>query len=182
MHLRFVAGAVVAAPRADPLAESGIGRWGMAFARAVADPLRAPGLALLALPRPAQRFVAAVQSGRAAQREVSAQIFAANAIRKFRASHGEPTAIISAHRAAGAPGAGELRLSLSSPFAPKEAEGFRCPVYAYEAVRHVGAMLDSLMRDCRVTDVRFLPGIHPDGDPITGGPLFFKNAGADPLH
>jgi len=176
VHLRFIAGAVLAPRSVDPLAEPNVGAWGIALARAITDALRARGATLLALPRPPQRLVPAVQSGRAAQREVSAQVFAANAIRKFRASHGEPTAIVSAHRAADAASGGELRLSLSSPFAPKEAEGFRCPVYPYETVQDVGAMLHALMRDCRVADVRFMPGIHADVDPVTGGPLFFKPA------
>jgi hypothetical protein len=175
VHLRFIAGAVLAPRRVDPLAEPNVGAWGIALARAIADALHARGATLLALPRPPQRLVPAMQSGRAAQREVSAQLFAANAIRKFRASRGEPTAIISAHRAAGAPGGGELRLSLSSPFAPEEAEGFRCPVYPYETVQDVGAMLQALMRDCRVADLRFMPGIYADIDPLTGGPLFFKH-------
>jgi len=182
VHLRFIPGAVLTPAHVDPLAGSTIGRWGVPFASAIAKALAAPGVSLLALPRPPLRFVRAVQEGRAAQREVSAQIFASNAIRRFRASCGEPTAIVSAHRAADAPGGGELRLSLSSPFAPKAAEGFRCPLYAYETVQDVGAMLDALLRDCQVSDVRFMPGIHADVDAVTGGALFFKDHGASPLH
>lgn len=178
VFLRFIAGAVLTPPGVDPLADPRIGHWGMAVSRALADGLRPAGVSLLALPRVPQRLVQAVQAGRSAQREVSAQIFASNAIRKLRASYGEPTAIVSAHRCAGAEGGGELRVSLSSPFAPKAAEGFRCPVYAYETVRDVGAMLEALLIDCRVADVRFVPGVHPDVDPVTGGPLFFKEADA----
>jgi len=180
VHLRFIAGAVLAPRHGDPLAEPNIGAWGIAFAQAIGAAMRGRGCTLLALPRPPQRLVPAVQSGRAAQREVAAQLFAANAIRKLRASHGEPTAIVSAHRAAATPGGGELRLSVSSPFAPREAEGLRCPIYAYETVHEVGAMLHALLRDCRVSDVRFMPGIHADIDPLTGGPLFFKDAAAPP--
>lgn len=180
VHLRFIAGALLAPAQVDPLHDSPIVRWGMPFARALARALAVPGVSLLALPRPAQRLVAAVQSGRTAQRDVSAQLFASNAIRRFRASYGEPTAIVSAHRADDAPGGGELRLSLSSPFAPKAAEGFRCPVYPYETVQEVGAMLDALLRDCRVSDVRFVPGVHDDVDPLTHGPLFFKDVAVSP--
>ena len=181
VHLRFIAGAALAPPRIDPLAEPKIGAWGLAFAREVARQIGAPGVTLLALPRPPQRLVPALPAGRAAQREVAAQIFASNAIRRLRASFGEPIAVVSAHRAADAPGGGELRLSLSSPFAPTSAEGFRCPVYAYEAVGDVAAMLANLMRDCRVADVRFVAGIHADVDPSTGGPLFFDQAAARAL-
>jgi hypothetical protein len=184
VHLRFIPGAILTPPHADPFASSTIGGWGIAFASAIAKALAAPGVSLLALPRPPQRLVAAVQSGRAAQREVSAQLFASNAIRKLRASFGEPTAIVSAHAAPEAAGGGELRLSLSSPFAVEAAEGFRCPLYPYETVQEVGGMLEALLRDCRVSDVRFMPGIHGDVDPLTGGPRFFKD-GAEtdaPLH
>lgn len=178
VHLRFVPAAVLTAPGSDPLATSAIAAWGIAVAQALARQLHVDGLSLLALPRPLQRLVPAVQSGRSIQREVSAQVFASNAIRKLRAAVGEPTAIISAHRAADAPLGGELRLSLSSVFAPREAEGFRCPLYAYEAVQDAVAMLTGLLRDCRVADVRFRAGVHADIDPLTGGPLLFKEAEA----
>jgi hypothetical protein len=184
VHLRFIMAAVLTAPGADPVCESAIDGWGMAFADALRRQLAAPGLSLLALPRPPQRLVAALQTGRAVQREISAQIFASNAIRGLRASVGEPTAIISAHRAPGAPGGGELRLSLSSPFAPRAAEGFRCPLYPYESVHDVATMLAALLHDCRVLDVQVRAGVHPDIDAVTGGPLLFKDAGTPerPLH
>jgi hypothetical protein len=178
VFLRFVVGAVLTPPGVDPFADTRIGQWGIDLSRALAEAWRVPGVSLLALPRPPQRLVQAVQTGRAAQREVSAQIFASNAIRTLRASYGEPAAIVSAHRCVEAEGGGELRVSLSSPFAPRTAEGFRCPVYAYESVQEVGTMLETLLVDCRVTNVRFVPGVQADVDPVTGGPLFFKEAGA----
>ena len=178
VHLRFVPAAVLTAPGSDPLEGSAIAAWGIALAQALAHQLHVEGLSLLALPRPLQRLVPAVQAGRSVQREVAAQVFASNAIRQLRAAVGEPTAIISAHRAADAPMGGELRLSLSSVFAPREAEGFRCPLYAYESVHDVVAMLTGLLRDCRVGDVRLRAGIHADIDPLTGGPLLFKEAEA----
>ena len=178
VHLRFIAGAALAPPRVDPLAEPNIGAWGLAFARELGTQIGVPGVTLLALPRPPQRLVPALPAGRAAQREVAAQVFASSAIRRLRASFGEPNAVVSAHRAADAPGGGELRLSLSSPFGPGKAEGFRCPVYAYETVGDVAAMLARLMRDCRVANVRFVPGIHADIDPATGGPLFLDETAA----
>jgi hypothetical protein len=129
---------------------------------------------VLALPRAPAEPLPAVARGRVAQREVSAQIFASNAIRKFRGSVGEPSAVISAHRAAQAPGGGELRLSLSSPFEPRAAEGFRCPLYPLDRVGDVASALVDLMRDCRVTDIRVLAGVHPDRAANTGLPLLFK--------
>ena len=35
-------------------------------------------------------------------------------------------------------------------------------------------MLAKLMRDCRVTDIRTLAGVHADRDAGTGLPLLFK--------
>jgi len=87
---------------------------------------------------------------------------------------GEPTAVISAHRAPDAPGGGELRLSLSSPFEPRDAEGFRCPLYPLDRAGDVVAMLVDLLRDCRVTDIRTLAGVHADRTDGTGLPLLFK--------
>ena len=178
VHLRFVLGAVLTVPRADPLANTSIVQWGIPFAELLARDLRAPRVSLLALPRPAERLVGALLTGRAARREVAAQLFASNAIRKFRAGVGEPYAVISAHRSADAPGGGELRLSLSSPFAAREAEGFRCPMYPYEPVHDVAAMLVALLRDCRVDHIEVRGGIHADADPVTGGPLLFKGGDA----
>ena len=184
VHLRFLVGAVLAARGTDPLADPALERWGSAVAKALSRDLRAPGMTLLALPRPLARLVPALAHGRAAQREVAAQIFASNALRKFRASVGEPVAVISAHRANDAPGLGELRLSLSSPFAPRDAEGFRCQLYPHESVRDVATMLRDLLRDCRVADVRMRSGVHPDVDPQTGMRLLFKegDAAPHPLH
>ena len=185
VFLRFVVGVAVTAAAADPLRDAEVGPWGVPFSRLLGSGLAVHGVSVLALPRPPQRLVAALRTGRAAQREVGAQIFASNAIRKLRASVGEPTAIISAHRAPDAPVGGELRVSLSSPFEPRDAEGFRCPIYPYEAVRDVAAMLVSLLTDCRVSDIRVKPGVHADVESTTGLRLLFKEAeGGDaaPLH
>ena len=122
----------------------------------------------------AERPLPAFHAGRVAKREVGAQLFASNAIRKLRASVGEPTAVISAHRAPDVPGGGESRLSLSSPFAPRDAEGFRCPLHPLDRAGDVASMLAKLMTDCRVTDLRVVSGVHADRDPTTGLTLLFK--------
>jgi hypothetical protein len=41
-------------------------------------------------------------------------------------------------------------------------------------------MLADLLRDCRVADVRTIPGVHADRDPATGLPLLFKPDASDP--
>jgi hypothetical protein len=178
VHLRFLIGTALVGAAADPPAAE-MSTWAMPFARELSRQLAAPGLSVLALPRPPQAPPAALQQGRAAQREVGAQLFASNAIRKLRAATGEPAAVISAHRAAAAPGGGELRLSLSSPFDARAAEGFRCPLFPTERAGDVAAMLCELLADCRIADVRVLPGVHADRDPQTGLPLLFKADAVD---
>ena len=173
VHLRFIAGVAIARPGADVTADVRVGKWGVPFARELAAQLAPAGTSLLALPRAPQRLLPAVAEGRAARRDVAAQIFASNALRRFRSAVGEPNAVISAHRATDAPGGGELRLSLSSPFDAKAAEGFRCPLFALERVHDVASMLVTLLGDCRVADIRILPGVHADrGD--GGVTLMFK--------
>jgi len=173
-HLRFVVGSALAAPGFDLGRDARKSAWLRPLARALGEQVAVPGVSVLALPRAAQALPAALASGRAAQRDVAAQLFASNALRQLRASVGEPAAVISAHRAADAPGGGELRLSLSSPFEPRDAQGFRCPVYPWERVVDVAAMLVELLRDCRVADIRAVAGVHADRDALTGGPLLFK--------
>jgi hypothetical protein len=180
VYLRFLVGTVLAAPGADPLRDPQVGAWGLAFARALDGALAIPGLSLLALPRAPQRLTTALWQGRVAQREVSAQIFASNAIRKLRAATGEPSAVISVHRLDAPAGAGEVRLSLSSPFDPRDAEGFRCPLWPLDRVDDVVQMLAELLADCRVVDVRILPGVHGDRVPGSGLPLLFKGAELPP--
>jgi hypothetical protein len=186
VHLRLLAGTALARPGADLFGDARVGAWGMPFTQELGRALGVGGVAVLALPRAPQRPLRAVAAGRAAQREVSAQIFASNALRRLRGAVGEPVAVISAHRAADAPGGGELRLSLSSVFEPRDAEGFRCPLGPLDRVGDVAAMLQDLLRDCRVTDVRVLTGVHSDRDAATGLPLLFKPEtippGVAPLH
>ena len=174
VHLRFLVGSAVARPGTDLLADTRVGPWGLPFARELSRQVGDGAATVLALPRAPQRPLPAAWQGRLAQRDAAAQIFASNALRKLRASVGEPTAIISAHRAADAAQGGELRLSLSSPFEPRDAEGFRCPLYPQDRVGDVALMLADLLRDCRVADIRMLGGVHPDRDPATGLPVLFK--------
>jgi len=174
VHLRFLVGSALAAAGADLLSDDQVGKWGMPLAQALGRQLAIPGTSVLALPRAPQSLLHALRQGRVAQREVGVQVFAANAIRKLRAAVGEPTAVISAHRSPDADNGGEVRLSLSSPFDPREAEGFRCPLHPQENVMEVVAMLTGFLAECRVADVRIVPGVHADRDSGTGLTLLFK--------
>jgi len=174
VHLRFIIGTALAAPGAPLLADSRVGGWGVPFAQELARQLSPAELTVLALPRAPRSPLLALHEGRTAQREVGAQLFASNAIRRLRASVGEPSAVISAHRCPTALGGGELRLSLSSVFDSRQAEGFRCPLFTPERVGDVAAVLLDLLHDCRVTDVHVLSGVYPDRDPRTGLTLLFK--------
>ena len=174
VHLRFVVGTALAGAGRDLFRGAGVVGWGRRLSAALGEALATDGTTVLALPREAGRPLPARHQGLLAQRDVGAQVFATNAIRKFRASVGEPAAVISAHHAPDAPGGGELRLSLSSVFAPRDAEGFRCPIYPIESVSVPLRMLLDLLNDCRVSDVRLVAGVHPANAPGSAMPLFFR--------
>ena len=165
-HLRHVVGLTLCAPQANPLADRRAA--GMPLTRALSRELARPGVTVLALAGTAQRLVPALVAGRSLQRQVALELFATNALRRLRASFGEPTAVLSAHVARDAPGGGELRVSLASPFGPRDAEGFRYPLLPQERVPDAAAAIATLLEDCRVTDVRVMPGVQPDRDPATG--------------
>jgi hypothetical protein len=166
-HLRFVMGLIFCAPHATAL-RADAPAAGMPLTRALSAALAIPGVTVLALAGAAQRLVPALAAGRSSQRQVALELFTTNALRRLRASFGEPTAVLSAHRAHDAPRGGELRLSLASPFGPRDAEGFRYPLGPHERVPDAAAAIATLLRDCRVTDVRVMPGVQPDRDPATG--------------
>jgi len=172
VFLRFLVGTALAGPGVDLLTDRDTGKWGMPFTQAFARQLGGGGLSLLAMPRPAQTPLAALYQGRSAQREVSLQLFASNAIRKFRAGVGEPEAVISAHRMAD--GSGEVRLSLSNPFDEKGAEGFRAELTATDRAQDVAVLMQDLLRECNVQSVTTLAEVFPDIDAATRLPMLFR--------
>lgn len=174
VHLRFLVGSALAAASSSPTRDASVGAWGVPLTRALSRALSMRGASIVALPRAPQSLPAAVATGRSVQRDASAALFASDAIRRLRGAVGEPVAVISAHRVEGAGTGGEIRLSLSSPLEPREAQGFRCPLTPLDNVAEVVAMLAQLVRDCRVGDVRTLAGVHPDRDAATGLTLLFK--------
>jgi hypothetical protein len=171
VFLRFLIGTALAGPGVDLLTENDSGKWGIPFTQAFAQQLGGGTVSLLALARPPRSPLAALFQGRAAQREVSMQLFATNAIRKFRASVGEPEAVISAHRTAHG---GEVRLSLSNPFDEKGAEGFRAELHATDRAQDVAAAMQDLLRECNVASVTVLADVFPGMDRDTQLPMLFR--------
>lgn len=171
VFLRFVVGTALAGPNAELLADNDTGKWGMPFTQAFAKQLGGGTLSLLAMPRPPRSPLAALFQGRAAQREVSLQLFATNAIRKFRSGVGEPEAVISAHRTADG---GEVRLSLSNPFDEKGAEGFRAELHATDRAQDVAVLMQDLLRECNVESMTVLADVFPDIDTETKLPMLFR--------
>lgn len=175
VFLRFLTGTALAGPGVDLLNEKDTGQWGMPFTQAFAKQLGGGTLSLLAMPRPPRTPLAALYQGRAAQREVSLQLFATNAIRKFRSSVGEPEAVISAHRTSGMKThGGAIRLSLSNAFDEKGAEGFSAELFATDRAQDIAVQMQDLLRECRVENVTVLADVFPDHDPETNLPWFFR--------
>jgi len=172
VFLRFLVGTALAGPGVDLLTDRDTGKWGMPFTQTFARQLGGGSISLLAMPRPAQTPLAALYQGRSAQREVSLQLFASNAIRKFRSGVGEPEAVISAHRMAD--GSGEVRLSLSNPFDEKGAEGFRAELTATDRAQDVAVLMQDLLRECNVQSVTTLAEVFPDIDAATRLPMLFR--------
>ncbi len=171
VFLRFLVGTALAGPGVDLLTANDTGKWGMPFTQAIAKQLGGGTLSLLAMPRPPRSPLAALMQGRAAQREVSLQLFATNAIRKFRGSVGEPEAVISAHRTTNG---GEVRLSLSSPFDEKGAEGFRAELQPTDRAQDVAVLMQDLLRECNVESVTVLADVFPDIDRESKLPMLFR--------
>jgi hypothetical protein len=165
-HLRFVVGAGLTAADSPGLAEvaAHIAPWGAECARLLQRQLAVPGVELLALPRPPLDLLGAAHAGRFAQLEVALDLFASNALRRFRLSVGEPVVIVSAHEGA------EIRVTLSSPFADDLVEGFRWPLHHADDLSAVEGVVLQLFADMRVQDVRLvrcvLPACRSNGAPL----------------
>jgi hypothetical protein len=174
VHARLAVGSAVAAPGVDLLDRSPAPTWAMAFTRELNSQLATRQASVLALPASPARPLQAAREAKLKQRDVAAQVFASNALRRLRGRSGEPAAVLSAHRAADAPGGGELRLSLSSPLDEQDAEGFRCALDPLERAADAARALVALLRDCRVADVQLVAGVHADLVEGSAQRLLFK--------
>ena len=163
VHLRFLVGAGIT-PAAEPSfveTSSNIGTWGMPLTRLLATQLAQPGIEVLPLARPPLDLLRAGHAGRTAQLEAAFNLFASNAVRRFRAATGDPVAVIGVHDDA------ELRVSLSSPFDDTMVEGFRWPLHPLDDIGGIAGSITELLGECRVRDAqcvgRILPSLNAHG-------------------
>jgi hypothetical protein len=175
-HLRFLLGAAVTPAAAPSVTETAahIGAWGMPFARALGVQLATADVEVLALPRPPVGVLTATCRGRRAQLDVALNLFLSNAIKRMRAAAGEPTLVLSAH--AGAGGAAEFRVSLSSVLDDTLLEGYRRPLHPLDDLDELAQSVGQLAADCRLSDVRFVRSVLPAGG--NGSSLFVRASDA----
>lgn len=154
VQLRFLVGAGIAAPAAPSFLETAanIGTWGMPLTRALARQFAQPGLDLLPLPRPPAAILKAAHAGRCAQLELAFSLFVSNTVRQFRSAVGDPAVVLSAHQ--GEAGMAEIRISMSSALDDTLLEGFRWPLHPLDDLEQIIGNVASLLRECRVDDVR----------------------------
>lgn len=170
VHLRFLIGAGICPAQGLSVAESAarIDAWGMPVTRALAAQLGLEGLSLLPLPRPPKSLMLAAQAGCTMWQEARFTLLASSVLRKMRGAVGEPVAVIATHEG------GELRISFSSPFDESVRHGFRWPLSQFDDLGAVVGTVLSLLHDCRVHDIRVVPGLQPDRDAATGEHLLLS--------
>jgi hypothetical protein len=170
VHLRFITGAGITPEHLPSFLESAsnIGTWGMAMTKELARQLAQSGLEILPMPRPPQPLLTAAHAGRRAQLEAALSLFLGNTLRKFRMAVGDPEAVLSAHKLDS--GAGELRLSLSTPFDDSLFEGFAWPLQPQDDAAEVSQLFQTVLAECRVPSVTVLQQVLPERLP--GGSVF----------
>lgn len=158
VHLRFLVGAGIAPANEPALTEtaSNIGAWGMPLMRLLTTQLAQAGAEILPMARPPADLLRAAHAGRTAQLETACNLFASNAVRRFRSASGDPVAIISAHDN------GELRLTLSQPFDDQMVEGFRWPLHPLDDIAAITASMTELLDQCRVGRIEVAARVLPD--------------------
>lgn len=161
VHLRFLIGAGVTPQHLPSFLESAsnIATWGMPLTRELTRQLAQPGLEVLPMPRPPQPMVKAAYLGRSVQLEAALSLFLSNNVRRFRMSVGDPEAVLSAHVLTG--GAGELRLSLSSPFDESMLEGFCWPLHPLDDLDAIAKLMHRALADCRLNEALVIPRVLP---------------------
>ena len=160
IHLRFLVGAGIVGAAEPSFVEtaSNIGAWGIPLTRALAAQLATAAVEMLPLPRPPLELLRAAHAGRSAQLEAALDLSVSNAIRRFRASVGDPVVIVSVHDD------GDVRVSLSSQFDAGLHEGFRWPLHPLDDIAQISRDIAQLLAACRVADVNYVGRILPAHD------------------
>jgi hypothetical protein len=165
-HLRFLVGAGLTSRDVPGFTETAanISAWGRELASLLQTQLAVSGVQLLALPRPPKDLVSAPHAGRHAQLETALNLFASNGVRRLRMAVGDPVVIVSAHEG------GDVRITLSSPFAPEMAEGFTWPLHPLDDLAALETAVCDLFVEIRLGDVRIAPrvleAVRPSGVPL----------------
>lgn len=177
VHLRFLLGAAVSVPHLPGIAETAanVEAWGLKATKALSPQLSAPGVDVLAMPRPPLNVVKAAHAGRRIGLEAAFNLFVSNTLRRFRQKVGDATAIVSAHEG------GELRVTLSSPLDEGLTEGYRWPLHPLDDVDEIAGMMQAFLQDCRLTDIVLLPKVQPDTT-STGALYFPTTIASGPAH
>lgn len=173
VHLRFITGAGLTPRNAPSFLEtaSNIGAWGMAVTQELTRVLRPSGIELLPLPRPPVSLLRAPHAGRQAQLELAYSLFLSNTARDFRATVGDPSAILSAHVVAD--GGAEIRVSLNCTLDETLLEGYVWPLHPLDDLAEVQQLLTGMLAECRISDIRVLPRV-VGAEEMTGRPPFLR--------
>ncbi|MBI1396509.1 MAG: hypothetical protein GC151_11065 [Betaproteobacteria bacterium] len=157
VHLRFMAGVSVTRADAPTFLETAgqVGRWGMAFSKALARQMASPGLSVLALPRAPMTWYAALAEGRHAREEIAFSLFASNAIRRIRTETGDPVATVAVQQDA------KVRIDLISPFDSLNVHSHLWPLCAFDDLGRIEHCIRELLLECRVARVEFVDRVVP---------------------
>jgi len=145
-----------------------VGKWATPLTHLLARQLAQAEVTVLPLARPPLPLALAASAGRAAQLELSFQLFAGGALRRARASIGEPTVMVAAHRSDDAlrPMHGEVRITLSSVFDQAMCDAFAWPIGPGDDLVAITASITGLLAECRVEGVVLVPEVQPDRHPV----------------
>ena len=159
VHLRFLAGAMVTPADAPGFVETGadIGRWGMAFTRALTAQLAADGVSLLTIPRPPAGFLRAARVGRHAANELGLQLFLSNALRQARTRTGDPDVSIASYSDA------TVRVHLTSAFDDLFDQTYAWRLSPLDDVDQIAGSIFSLLAECRLDRIAVIPSVQDAG-------------------
>jgi hypothetical protein len=147
-----------------------VSSWGLAIAESIQQDLQQEGLTLFAIPRQPQALLEALDTGQHIYLDIAMQVFASDAIKKYRDQRKTPTASIACHENH------EVKLIISSIETPSLWEGFVWPLQALDHPADIGQQMQSLLQECQLEEIVLLTGIQPAQE--NGTALFITPAQA----